>query len=631
MNAISSYPGIKLEGINDKSAVQPQVPRDPISQHTPLFMVLAEMGTEDLQVINSNQVVDLYGQQTLTPNSQFYTHQSEALQTAIEAGNATVAIKRIVPDDVIKASVSLGVDSLIGDDWFISSIDDANTSETYTPIIETRLNSAGAFGNEYFFKISKLPENTRHFLGITEDVVMYQLRLMKVSASGRGSINVPNKFGSSETYFCLRPDTIARDGTDYFVNARMNKCFTEREIGELNDAIIGSFDFHIENFTALVKASANYEAEKEVWNQDLDTIFGTQMTLTGITNEAFDFTYTGGSDGLEKDSVDYISKRLKRIKVYDDKCRDFLMSLTNANPYTDDARYPYSTLWDTGFSFDTKLAMRTLMNSRRDVWVALSCFTVADNYTGAEGEEFFGYVPEQDEQSLQGIAARLQAAFRLYPESHDFGTTAVRAIIFKNSGVINNSLYKKRRSIAIDTLWKVCKYMGAGDGNFKREWAIDSSDARVKLLHNWSEINCIYQPTHIKTLSQQNGLTYVEAFDTKNYFIPYHQTIYDDPTSVLNDFITMTICCYLEKLGLIAYRKYGMDNTLTPTKRAEKVSSFIEKEAKDCYHGRVVVEAESIPPTATSTDTVTRTVARLYTDKAKISNSYIVETHRRSV
>lgn len=629
MNAINVYPGINHRGINDQSARQPERQRELISQHTPLFMILSEQGPESLQVINSNQFVGLYGQESLTANSRYYTHQSEAVQTAIEAGNATIAIKRIVPDEAMTASVSLGIEELTGNHWFVSSIQAARTSSTYKPVMESKLNSPGEHGNKYRFVLSKTDSSTRHLLGVKDDVVFYRFQLLKINETGTGTTPIPNQFGEYDTLFCFRPDTIGRGGINYYLPDRIKECYVEREMGQLDDAVIGSFSFYIDNFTELAKTSSKFNPNLAVWNQDLDTLFGSNLTILGITEGLFEFTYSDGSDGLEKDMTDYITKRLARIQVYDSKCREFLLSLTDANPYTDDAKYPYSTLWDTGFSFDTKLAMRTIMDTRRDVWVGLSCFTVADNYLTMSGDEMFAYVPDQDEQALQGIASRLQAAYRLYPESYEFGTTAVRAIILKNSGVRNNSMYKKRRSIAIDTLWKVSKYMGAADGKFKQEWAIDGDNAKTRLLDGWSELNCHYQPPHIKTLSQQNGLTYAEPFDTSRYFIPYYQTIYDDPTSVLNDFITMVICCRLERLGLQAYRKYGTDGSLTPLKRAEKTRSFIEREAKDSFHGRVTIEAESIPPDSDSGDTVTRTVARLYTDKAPVENEYIIETRRR--
>lgn len=631
MSSINVYPGINQRGILDQSAAAITRPREIISQHTPLFMILAEQGKTGLQVINSNEFVDLYGQETLTPNSKYYNHQSEAVSTAIEAGNATIAIKRIVPDAALNASVSLGIESLIGDDWFISSIDDARGSDTYTPIMECRIDTPGEHGNKYRFILNKTPDNTRHLLGIKEDVTFYRFQLVKVNESGTGTTPIMNKYGDYDTLFCLRPDTVGRAGINYYLPERIKTAYIERDMGEREDSVMGSFNFYFDNFNRLAVGSVNYNPDAEVWNQDLDTLFGTQLTIFGITEGLFEFTFTGGSDGLEKDITDYISKRLARIQVYDSKCREFLLSLNNSSPYTDDAKYPYSTLWDTGFSFDTKLAMRTVMDARRDVWIGLSCFTVADTSVDVEGNEFFSYVPEQNEQSLQALGARLQTAFRLYPESYEFGTTAVRAIILKNSGVLNNSAYKKRRSLVIDTIMKVCKYMGAGDGKFKQEWAIDGDNEKVRLLNGWSELNCTYQPPHIKSLAQQNGLTYAEAFDTTQYFIPYYQTIYDDPTSVLNDFITMVICCRLERLGLIAYRKFGGDGSYTPLKRAEKIRSFIETQAKDMFHGRVTIEAESIPPDATSGDTVTRTVARLYTDKSKVENDYIIETRRRIV
>lgn len=628
MTIINTYPSIQLLGINDKSART--VPLEPTlsSQHTPLFAVLAQMGRAGITVMNAGNFTGLYGPQTLEVTSDYYTHQSEAVATAISAGNATIAVNRIIPSDAKTASLSLGVDSLIPTEWFMSDIETSRTSNTYVPILEARMDNEGAWGNHYGFTITKASELDARLAGLPEDINTYKFKLLKIDEHSGEISPIPNIYGDYATLFTFKPDTSGRGDINYFLNDRIKECFHQNNDNLTKTPLIKSVRFYIENFATLAVNSPNYDDKKELWNQDMDGLFGNSLTMFDIFSGDHYLQFTGGSDGLNSDLTSYIIKRLERVKIYDEGVREFFNSLTEDNHYTDPAKYTYSALWDTGFSYDTKLAMRTLMNTRRDVAVILSCFTVADYSENEQGEMIFDYVPPQSEEQLQGMAARLQSAFRLYPESWRFGTAALRTTIIKNSGVINNSPNKKRRSTAIALIEKVSRYMGSGTGKWKKEYAIDTTANRT--LEGWSALDSGYQPPNIKRLNSENGLTIVDSLDTTRVYFPYYQTIYPDPTSVLNDFLTMMACCQLEKVGMEAWRRFGGDGQVGRIKQLERVNKFLLDKTKDVFDNRFTIIPRTSYTDEASGFSGTDIVLEIYAEKTKTSNTFTIEANRMS-
>lgn len=628
MTIVNTYPSIQLNGINDNSARTVPLERTLLSQHTPLFAILAQMGRPGINVMASNNFTSLYGTQTLESTGDYYNHQSEAVATSIGAGNATIAVNRIIPSDARTATVSLGVDSLIPTEWFIADIETSRTSNTYLPILEAQMDNEGEWGNHYGFTINQATAIEARLAGLPENINVYKFKLLKVDEYTGDVSPIPNLYGDYATLFTFKPETNGRGDINYFLNDRIKECYHQSDDNITKTPLIKSVRFYIENFAELVTTSPNYNPQKELWNQDMDTLFGTSMVMFNVFSGDHYIQFSGGSDGLNSDLTSYIVKRLERVKIYDEGVREFFNSLTEDNSYTDPAKYPYSAVWDTGFSYETKLAMRVVMNTRRDVAIILSCFTVADYGTDDVGDTVFDYIPPQTEEQLQGMAVRLQSAFRLYPESWRFGTAALRTTIIKNSGVIINSTNKKRRSVAIALIEKVSKYMGSGSGKWKKEYAIDTEANRV--LEGWAGLDAGYQRPNVKLLNSENGLTIVESLDTTRMYFPYYQTIYPDHTSVLNDFITVMACCWLEKIGMDAWRRFGGDGKVGRIKQLERVNKFLLDETKHAFDNRFTIIPRTNYTDEETGFSSTDIVLEIYAEKAKTSNTFTIEANRMS-
>lgn len=624
METLQNYPSITHAGIKDSSRVETPLQRLPGSQHTPLFSIFTQMGRGGVQMIDSTEFVLRYGEKTLETTSDFYTHQSALVGAAIENQNATICINRIILPGAKPASMSIGVDETFPEDWFTGPTHIAKKEETYLPIMDVVCDNEGTWGNEYGFVISKGTEYDKLVARLEEDVEIYHFKLLKKDTlSGKMSV-IPNNHGEYTTTFTFKPQSIGRGGIDYYFNSRINDMYMQDAENPERQPILGKCSFYFENFSKLVKQSPHYDPDVPVYNQDLTKLYSGSLIGFSPFKGEHHLELGGGSDGFETDKINYITRELERIEVYDNAVYEFLLSLTENNIYTDMAKYPYSTLYDSGFSYRTKLAMRTLMNTRRDVWCGVSCFTVADYVEEADGE-VFKFIPPQSEQEIQAMANKLKTAFKLTPESYKFGTSALRAIIVKNSGVYDKHPYKRRQSLLLDIVEKYSRYAGAGDGYWDENFAIDNE--KNKIVTGWSNLDGINITHGSRTLNTNNSLIYLETFDTKNYHFPYYRTIYGDETSVLNDFLTMTACCYLEKLGAEAWRRFGTSK-LSLNKRLESISGFIQNGAKDKFHGRfdIRVRADSDALTRQSTDIV----AEIYADKVKHSNLYTIEARRSS-
>lgn len=622
MTTVNAYASFTNTGIRDKSTIPNPILEENVSQFTPLFAVITAMGRPGVRVINSSDFVTNYGEESLDPNGDYYNHQTEALKVCIENNNSTVAINRVIPKTAETASYSLGVDITFPDDWFSGAIHYNKRDDTYIPILDITADNPGEWGNKYGFSIKPATYREMIPLGLTVETKVYKFRLYRIE-DYTTLIPLTNLQGNYDTFFTFKPDTIGRGGINYYIEEALNNAYYQPDETLVRTPVLGKTVFHFDNFVDLLQRHPNYDESLPVWNQDLTNFYGTDLVMFQPFDGEHYHVLSGGQDGFEDNMYEYVRRKLSNLKIYDQGVFDFLNSLTEDNAFSDIAKYPYSCVIDTGFSVRTKLAMRTVLNTRRDVWCLASCFTVADYFTAEDGSEFFQYVGPQDEASILAMGSRLESAFSLYPESYKYGTSAVRTIIIKNAGVLNNAEHNRRRTLGIALLKQLVPFMGGGNGEWNAEYALDSD--RNKVIAGWSDVDGISITSDSRLSASENGLSYVEWMDTKHLFFPYLRTIYPDPTSVLCDFLTMVACCYLEKVGAEGWRRHS-GTQVSSAKRRELVTNFILDKVRNRFNGRYEFRARVDDNAVLSN--VTDIVIEIYADKVKISNLFTIEAHR---
>jgi hypothetical protein len=97
-----------------------------------------------------------------------------------------------------------------------------------------------------------------------------------------------------------------------------------------------------------------------------------------LVNTDYPINGINGSDGLVYDASG-APNRLENLRLYDEAVRFELENFGDIeHALRDMAKYPITSIWDTGYSIETKKAIASILARRRDIYVALATFTVAD-------------------------------------------------------------------------------------------------------------------------------------------------------------------------------------------------------------------------------------------------------------
>lgn len=274
----------------------------------------------------------------------------------------------------------------------------------------------------------------------------------------------------------------------------------------------------------------------------------------------------GGSDGTMNDTAFDLLVR-NELANYGDLEADLL----------DDAIYPQSCWYDTGFKLDTKLAAMTILGRRKDMWLALSTQDIT--------------MPQNTETEEVSIAISLKTAARNFPESELYGTPVCRAIVFNYSGYLIGSKYKKLLPLTIEFASKCAEYMSAGNGIWRPGYGYDlSPQNQIRLFR---KVNCVFKPMSQRVRDWNNGMVWVQNFDRRSTFWPAVQTVYDDDSSVLNSAINMMIAVDLQKVAQRTWRELTGNSSLTAEQFRERSNRLIAEKVQGKYDGRVVVIPET--------------------------------------
>lgn len=312
--------------------------------------------------------------------------------------------------------------------------------------------------------------------------------------------------------------------------------------------------------------------------------------LGGISFNANSVVYaTGGSDGMAA-TGNPAADKLENLKRFDAAVAAKLDAWGNPNGdafMMDDAFYPLSAVWDSGFSLETKKKFYLPMSRRKDVITHVCTHIVADydNFATLAG---WDYQPQNTEAIEQSIAVQLQTIGQLYPESEVYGTPACRAVVFGQSGKLSNSPWKETSSLIVDFAAKIAAYMGAGDGRWKADKSPDAGANNQVSMFNTNTVNLKFKRLDDKNKSWDAGLIYAQNYDRASLFYPAFQTIYPDDTSVLNSYFTAAACARIEREVQNVWRDLS-GKELTPAQFIERSNNLVSQKLDGAFHGRYVI------------------------------------------
>lgn len=351
--------------------------------------------------------------------------------------------------------------------------------------------------------------------------------------------------------------------------------------------------------------------------------------------EGFVHYASGGDDGLPIDVATGKIDRLQTLRVYDDLVAAALSAYGDAgqeNHYLDIARFPHSTFWDSGFSYETKKKFLVPMARRKDIWVVLSTQTIAEyadilnpsssNWAWSEPNDVI------DESSM---ALNLSTAAQVYPESEVYGTPVCRAAVVGHCGKGINSTYRGAFLPAtVELAEMVAKFMGSGTGNWRGEFAIDVNPNNIVKGLRVSTINHIWKPQATYNKDWDNGLIWMQSFDRRSVFFPALQTVYSDDTSVLNSLVTVAACCFIEKVHHVVWRYLTGNSKLTDAQFIERSNRLIDEQLKDRFDRFRLVSETTRSPIQTELGYPWTAKVHIYANDMRTVGDMTIVAHRMS-
>lgn len=610
-----------LRGIDDKSTRQIPYEPTPLAQHTPLLMLMTKRGPVEPMFLNIDGFDIFYDQASLGENSHWHTHQTELARISLATANSSVVIKRIVDEFSKTASVCVGKDPVANriKAVQVDAVDSPLRLSSFVPILEFTIANPGHWGNLVGIQIYKSNDKKQNTLGVMLDAVVYEAVVVEEDEVTGSQRVISNIYGEPATYFTMKRDNIA-NGVDYFFDEVMKNSYIEDEDKITRPQVFKSFQLHVDTVATLAVTPATY------WKEDLLTAIrsdGTNGFRTGLPIFA-----QGGDDGFRDYGNSLIENRLDRNHKYEAAVKSWLQTIDETNPITDMAQYPFSTLWDSGFTKETKIEFKNILQYRKDVWIAMAV-TSANRYLQIDQDTVFDYQPKLTNQEAISLGMYYRSVFTGIPESVAFGTPTVRATLVGQDGVNRNSKHRKRQTINIDLFEKVAKYCGSGDGKWKSQYAFDQDG--LNTINDWHDLSMDYLSPPVTDDAWDAGLIYVQNKDTKRKFYPTYQTLYPDDTSVLNNIFTMMACCWIEKAHFKGWTMVTGDSKSTNLEIAEKLDQYLNSTLQNSFDGRFITVSKTY---YTDTDVANgfsfTTDTTIYSNMTKHTANYKITAHRMS-
>ena len=247
----------------------------------------------------------------------------------------------------------------------------------------------------------------------------------------------------------------------------------------------------------------------------------------------------GGQDG--ELSVDHYEKWI---------INDLAKYTDENSEYQDLAVNVESHFYDSGFGNDVKLAMADVLAIRKDTMPVLG------THFASLGQN---YLPISDARTL---ASTLKTRLSIYPESTEYGTSVCRSMIVNNVYKIRSASTEDYVSLVYDIMIKTCKMMGQIGGwdagyRFDRVYSEGiRGDNQGSLVTYGYDVKPNFIPKVTKESLWKTGLIWAQPYDLNSFYFPGLKTVYDDETSVLNNYFAACALSALLKINAKVARKY---------------------------------------------------------------------------
>jgi len=632
---LNAAPNALNNGFKDESGRALVPEKQAVPQHCPIFYIMSERGKLVPQLTSGGPMLRSYGASTFGDRSKYFSHQTLGAKICNGNGNK-IFLKRVVPadssagslvfflevvEDTLAAYVRNADGSVVRDasgvktlsptatnlgyrlKWSVAPLSDITNLRGELNVTGTLTGAGGQTSTVYPMFAMKggigdyinntgmrfsFPGPTTAAptdLAVMEEngAVVYRMEWMERDTATSTPRTLFSIAKEANVDFCLKAGVV-NSKTD--VEYNFEKVLTEYTHSEPDGTppIDGPMDElyvyqdNVDAVLALIQTqevthnAAIVEADlvniMNVLDIDGNDHYAARMDATSISMNASTTHYVqGGKDGTVNEAT--LNLLVK------DEC---LHQWDNVNaPLVDDAQFPISVVYDTGFEMATKQAILGTMAMRDDISIGACTQTVGekDNTSGEDSS----------------IMAVLRSTARLTPESTFYGTPTCRAVVYGGVGTFKTSKYGKRVPTIMDIINKRSKYMGASNGVMNNVYAYDVFPANV--LDTMKDVSNGWKPKSVISADWELGMNAPRYADMSQLFWPAQQTVYDNDTSVLNSDITMLIMVDVLKKSYTVHRRLTGNGTMEDGAFLAASDTLMSELVEGIYDGRVQVKPKA--------------------------------------
>lgn len=626
----NSTPQAVHPGFRDDS-ILPQVSEaETVPQHLPIVPTFAARGkVNSTQYLAGAALTKFLGDETFNPRGQFYGPSIALIESVLGAGNSSVAVCRLPAPGAARARLCLAIEmveaeydayvrnadgSVVMDNgnpqtdagtqidgylfrWVVVPVD-ANTAingvaksvgtlagkagvdSTIYPILALETEEGEDYnrcGIRLWAPVAGEAQPVEASLVNSNEAMIYRVQMVERKKRGGGA-TVINSLRNERSVDIAFAEGVYDESTnvDYAVSDILDAFHNDDDTSGVQPRFGPFSGMHFyrnfyEEVIGLVAPKEETASGKTVAPHMLNILSGKSVAgnhhyalrkgTGGVSMNSSKIHYaTGGADG------DTSFEKLSEAVI------DFMDSGwdTAENFMTDLRRHPFSDIYDVGFPVATKLKMPLALSYRPNVRVNLTTEVHGETHTFAEADS---------------IAAQLNAALALHPESALNGTGVCRGVIETGQGVRPLSKYKGMLPTLFDLAEKRAAMGGGEDGKLKP--ALNYTIPPLNTLNNFAKVTGTLAKHEQREIQWNSNQNYVIFKDRKTLLRPAVQTVNKSEVSVLNSDIVVGSMCNLVLVCESIWTEVTGRSDLTPEELIQELEEQFNQKTAGKYPGVV--------------------------------------------
>lgn len=340
--------------------------------------------------------------------------------------------------------------------------------------------------------------------------------------------------------------------------------------------------------------------------KETDTSVATATQAEVMLNGDTPIFLGGGSDGTFSPE-DYEAMVCSKMRDYADPDTEVHDLAINVE----------SIFYDTGFTLATKKELCNFITVRKDTALILT------TYDWKNRDKQYSLA------DIRNIGEALKARLKLCPESEFYGTKVARGMVTMGGGKLKGDKDTSYKSPNYEIAIKASRMMGRGSGIWDTNKIFDNYPGNV--VEFLTDVYPEFLPSSIKPTLWDYGLVWMQPYDRNSFHFPAFQTVYDNDTSVLNNFFVMMALCEVVKIGDRVWRKYTGTSSMGEEQFTQAVNAYCNELVSNKFGSVVTVIPEVFLTEADKQRGYSwNIVFKIYGDNMKTVCTITTQTYRSS-